>query len=438
MEQVRFIDNSPATHSMNEPAHRAPRALLLAIYAAALAAVRGRAAVAHALMERPAVGPTRVLAIGKAAESMTLGALDALGAACAGGLAIGKHPAEQGARLEANGIAYLQGGHPLPTQASLAAGERLLAELAGMAPGNRVLFLISGGASSLVEVPVTGLGLVELRRINEWLLGSGLPIGEVNRVRGALSRIKAGGLLHLLPTRELRVLAISDVPGDDPAVIGSGLLVPGALPPVEVADPPLPDWIAHWVRRGTAERGPVPPRSPPWSPPVELVATLGMAKDAAAAAAREHDVPVILEPGLVAGDAAERGKQLARELAAGPPGVRVWGGETTVRLPERAGRGGRNQHLALAAAVELAGRDDCWLLAAGTDGSDGDTDDAGALVDGGTLERAALDGYEGMACLERADAGSLLAASGDLIQTGPTGTNVMDLMLGYKAMRIGC
>jgi len=110
----------------------------------------------------------------------------------------------------------------------------------------------------------------------------------------------------------------------------------------------------------------------------------------------------------------------------------VWGGETTVRLPHCPGRGGRNQHLALAAAVELAGRPDCYLLCAGTDGTDGDTEDAGALVDAGTLERAAVDGLDARDCLARADSGALLAASGDLIHTGPTGTNVMDLVLGLK------
>ncbi len=117
----------------------------------------------------------------------------------------------------------------------------------------------------------------------------------------------------------------------------------------------------------------------------------------------------------------------------GPPGLHIWGGETTVMLPPEPGRGGRNQHLALAAAAELAGTPGVYFLSAGTDGTDGPTDDAGALVDGGTLERAALDGFEARSCLAAANAGSLLESSGDLVQTGPTGTNVMDLMIGLKS-----
>ena len=135
---------------------------------------------------------------------------------------------------------------------------------------------------------------------------------------------------------------------------------------------------------------------------------------------------------FVAGDAAERGRDLARLLLEGPAALHVWGGETTVRLPEHPGRGGRNTHLALAVAQELAGREDCFLLSAGTDGTDGPTEDAGALVDGGTVQRAALDGFNPEEALRLADSGALLEASGDLIQTGPTGTNVMDLILGLK------
>jgi hydroxypyruvate reductase len=112
--------------------------------------------------------------------------------------------------------------------------------------------------------------------------------------------------------------------------------------------------------------------------------------------------------------------------------VHVWGGETTVRLPAQPGCGGRNQHLALAAALELAGEDQLWLLACGTDGSDGNTDDAGALVDGGSVQRMNDAGCEPAEALAAADAGSALALSGDLVHTGPTGTNVMDLCIGLK------
>lgn len=410
-----------------------PRRRLQQIYAAALHAVGGRAAVRRALGAADAAGPWWLIAIGKAAAAMTLGALDGLGPACLGGLVIEKTLPADLRPFAARGIACLSGGHPLPTTASLTAGAQLLATLAHTPPGARLLVLLSGGASSLVEVPAAGLGLADLTRINRWLLASGLPIGPMNRVRTAVSRIKGGGLLAALPPRPRRVLAISDVPGDDPAVIGSGLLVPApaAALRVALAGLELPPWLRTWVDLGLTQRGAVPSSGPP----IELVATLALAKSAAAAAARAAGLPVLVHPALLDGDAARRGRELARQVRDGAPGVQVWGGETTVRLPPAPGRGGRNQHLALAAAVELAGQGDCWLLAAGTDGSDGPGEDAGALVDGWTLERAAHQGLGAEDCLARADSGRLLAASADLIRTGPTGTNVMDLVVGLKMPR---
>ena len=404
------------------------RRMLLGFFGEALAAVDGRGAVRRALGARGLEGPVWLLAIGKAAESMSLGALDLLGDRCRGGLLIGKEPPVDPRPFTARRIACLAGGHPVPTQASLDAGEGLLGALSATPAEATLLFLISGGASSLVEVPAAGIGLADLQAVNRWLLGSGLAIGPMNRVRTALSQIKGGGLLKALPPRPLRALAISDVPGDDPAVIGSGLLVPAPALGPALAAMDLPHWLRVLTDRGLAQRGP-PPSS---GPEIELVATLDLARAAAAQAAQRAGLEVRIEPALLAGDAAGCGRVLARRVMEGPPGLTVWGGETTVRLPPSPGRGGRNQHLALAAALELAGRTDCFLLAAGTDGGDGTTGDAGALVDGGTLERAALDGLDGADCLTRADSGTLLAASGDLIHTGPTGTNVMDLVLGLR------
>jgi hydroxypyruvate reductase len=405
-----------------------PRGRLLQVYSTALAAVDGRATVRRALAARGTTGPVWLIGIGKAAAAMTLGALDHLGPACSGGLLIDKHPPADPRPMAACGITCLVGGHPLPTGDSLGAGERLLEALARRPPGATLLFLISGGTSSLVEVPAAGLGRSDLEGINRWLLGSGLPIRAMNRVRTAVSQIKGGGLLSHLPPGPLRALAISDVPGDDPAVIGSGLLVPAPDLAQGLADLDLPTWLRRQVDLGLAQRA--PPLAA--GPAIELVATNGMARQAAAEAARALGLPVRVHDECLEGDAADRGREIARRIQEGPPGLQVWGGETTVRLPAAPGRGGRNQHLALAAALALAGRADCLLLAAGTDGGDGDGGDAGALVDGGTLERAALDGWVGTDCLARADSGSLLAAAGDLIQTGPTGTNVMDLVLGLK------
>lgn len=408
-----------------------PRHTLFELLAVALDAVSGTRSVQRALSTRPITGPVWIAAIGKAAESMTLGALDVLGDACRGGMLVTKPGHADPGRLRGLGIEVCFGGHPLPDAGSLAAGERLLASLDRLPAETRLLFLLSGGASALIEAPVSGLGLSELRAINAWLLGSGLPIGRMNRVRQSVSRLKAGGLLRHLGGRPVRQLAISDVPGDTPGVIGSGPLAPVPDLADQVGRLVLPDWLAGWVARGLAERGTLPE----YGPEMELIATLSMAKAAVAKAAESKGWRVRLHPDLIEGDAAGQGRALARTLIDGAPGLHVWGGETTIRLPEHPGRGGRNQHLALAAAIELAGRDDVWLLSAGTDGSDGPTEDAGALVDGGTLERAELGGIEldARTCLARADSGRFLEASGDLIRTGPTGTNVMDLIFGYKA-----
>ncbi|MCB2264303.1 MAG: DUF4147 domain-containing protein [Candidatus Thiosymbion ectosymbiont of Robbea hypermnestra] len=404
-----------------------PRRLLIHVFDRALAAVRGRPAVRRALAARGIAGPVTLVAVGKAAQSMTEGAWDALGGQLRGGLVISKPGHLAPERLARFGLEGLVGGHPIPTEGSLAAGRRLLRVLEGR-DAETLLFLISGGASSLVEVPAAGLGLAELTRLNAWLLGSGLPIDAMNLVRKSVSRIKGGGLLGYLGERHPRVLAISDVPGDDPAVIGSGLLVPAPDPASRLAAMALPDWLRGWTERAAGERAGIPEPGPE----IELVATLDIARDAAAAAAREAGVPVHPHREPLAGDAAECGGTLARRLREGPTGLHIWGGETTVRLPERPGRGGRNQHLALSAAVMLAGRDDCLLLSGGTDGTDGPTDDAGGLVDGGTCRRAKAAGFDADAALAAADAGSLLAAAGDLIRTGPTGTNVMDLVLGLR------
>ncbi|MET0008186.1 MAG: MOFRL family protein [Candidatus Thiodiazotropha sp. 6PLUC4] len=139
-----------------------------------------------------------------------------------------------------------------------------------------------------------------------------------------------------------------------------------------------------------------------------------------------------METEFLEGDAASTGRKLARQIVENPPGVTIWGGETTVNLPENPGRGGRNQHLALAGAEVLADSTACLLLSIGTDGTDGPTQDAGALVDGQTIYRAQEEGFDVGKSLAAADSGQLLAASGDLITTGPTGTNVMDLVIGLK------
>lgn len=404
------------------------RRTLRRLYDHALAAVRGRDAVAAALRARPISGALTLIAIGKAAQSMAEGAIDVLDSeSIRGGLVVSKPGHIDPDRLAGYNLETVVAGHPRPDAGSLEAGQRLLATIEA-AGDTTLMFLVSGGASSLVELPVAGVGLAELERCNDWLLGSGLAIDRMNLVRKSLSLIKGGALLSHLGSRSAQALAISDVPGDDPAVIGSGLLVPEPELAERVYAIDLPAWLAPLVHAGLAERG-QPPQN---GPTIELVATLSQAKRAAADAATVMGLRAHLHDEFIEGDATRRGHDLARRLLASEPGLHIWGGETTVALPAQPGRGGRNQHLALSAAIELAGCHRCCLLCAGTDGTDGPTEDAGAIVDASTVERGWRAGLDVDDALSRADAGGYLAAIGDLLHTGPTGTNVMDLMLGLK------
>lgn len=398
---------------------------LLAIYRAALDAVEGRGAVRRYLEAHPPAGPLHLVAVGKAATSMALGALDALGDQVTGGLVICKHGHGEPELDRVARIAYLESDHPVPGEQSLVAGQALVDEL-DAAPGDaHFLVLGSGGASSLVELLPEGCDLAWLQRLTDWLLAGGYDIGTMNRVRKAFSRIKGGRLRGWLRGRPALNLLISDVPGDDPAVVGSGLLVPDRGPPATLPVE-LPDWArVHLDESASGDEV------------ADAVQTVLVACNAdARAAARDAAIglgyTVLDDDGELDGDAVEMARALVAELADGGAGLHIWGGETTVRLPEAPGRGGRNQHLALAAAVEITGRDDLLLLAAGTDGTDGPGEDAGALVDGGSVGRGELHAGSASGYLARADAGTFLAAAGDLLQTGPTGTNVMDLALGLR------
>jgi glycerate 2-kinase len=408
----------------SDAAGLADRKLPLALFQAALAAVDGEAAVRDAL--DPARAPTHVVALGKAAAAMARGARTALGDGLARALVITR-PGHLDADLCADvRVECLESAHPLPGARSLEAGAALLAFIDTTPRDEALLFLISGGTSSLVEVPVPGIDAERLAALNRWLLGAGLDIAAMNRVRSALSAIKGGRLAGRLGGRSARALLISDVPGDHPAVIGSGLLVAGE-PRGEW--PTVPGDLA-WVD----ELAQAPLRPGDLTPPeLEIVASLGKAMGAVVGAARARDLPVFRHDEFLADEAAATGERLARQLLGAEPGVHVWGGETHVHLPEHPGRGGRNQHLALAAARLLAGHRHIRLLAAGTDGSDGNSEDAGALVDGGTVARGEAQGLDAGECLACADSGRFLAASGDLIHTGPTGTNVMDLVIGVVA-----
>ena len=413
---------------MAAAAAQTARRQLLGLYRAALAAVDGRRRVRESLRQGHLAPPVHVIAVGKAAVPMLQGALDALGSAVAGALAVAPEGAcgEHLSRLP--GLRCLEASHPVPDERSVAAGKAVVEEVAGLPPVGSLLFLTSGGASSLVELPAPGVSLDALREATRWLLASGLPIHAVNRVRKALSAIKGGRLAAGLRGRPALHLVMADVPGDELGSIGSGLIVPHAAADLDGRGLSLPRWLEDLVA------GSLPPV------PEEafgglrhaVVASGAQARSVAAHRGRRLGYAVLRHGEPLVGDAREVGVRLAERILASPPGLQVWTGETTVRLPPTPGRGGRCQTLALAAAMVLAGSPDVVLLAAGTDGRDGSSEDAGAVVDGGTVARGILAGLSPEDCLERADAGSFLEASGDLTHTGPTGTNVMDLILALR------
>lgn len=403
------------------------RADLLAIYQAGLEAVDGHDTVSRYLSHNRPSGPVAVVAIGKAASAMVTGASEALGEQLGKGLVITKTGHLDLALQTDPRFVCRETGHPVPDAASLAAGQILLRFLQALPEGVELLVLLSGGTSSLVEVLPEAVDLEQLQALNRWLLASGLPVQAINRVRSAVSCIKGGRLAQWLDSRPATVLLVSDVAGDDLAAIGSGLLYAAPAGPPDTSQ--LPGWVVTMIKACHNEPAPVSN-----APGIEhhVVARLEDALAAARRHARSIGYPASVVTAELSGDALQAGQEIVATLADKPAGVWLWGGETTVELPPVAGQGGRCQSLALSAACVLAGQEHLLLLAAGTDGSDGPGTAAGALVDGETLARGTASGLDAAHCLQQADAGSFLEASGDLVITGPTGTNVTDLVIAIK------
>lgn len=403
-----------------------PRAWLQGLYRDALEAVHGARVTREARLGLPP-GPCHLLAIGKAAAAMAEGALDRPDLDLHSGLVIDKY-GHLTPRLALDPrMRTLEAGHPLPDARSLAAGRLCLEFITALPAHHALLALLSGGASSLAERLVPGVDLADLVAMNQALLAGGVDILTMNRLRQRLSLIKGGGLAHALAGRPAEVLVISDVPGDRAAAVGSGPFAAplpplDAVPALSVPALALPAAIARTLRAPPdTQRAAIP------AVPHQVVGRLQDALHAAATLAAQAALPVTACPARLEGEATEVGRQWGAWLNDAAPGVYVAGGEVTVTLPARPGDGGRCQQLALAAAQALAGNPRVTLLAAGSDGGDGPGTAAGAMVDGGTLGRAS--GRDAQDHLARADAGSFLAASGDLLHTGPTGTNVCDLLL---------
>jgi hydroxypyruvate reductase len=312
-----------------------------------------------------------------------------------------------------------------------------------------VLALISGGGSALMELPLPGVRLGDLQALNRQLLASGAEIGEINRVRRALSQIKAGGLARLAWPAQVVALILSDVVGDRLSLVASGPTVLTGSDSMEarrilqrhVLWREAPETVhLALAQRGPADRSGTARHAPrrrtagrPARRPVNvLVGSNRHLIQAAARAAADLGFQVRVLTGRMQGEAHEVGTRFGARLRRAPPGsCLLMGGETTVTLT-RAGRGGRNQELALAAGLALEGQPGRAVMAFASDGVDGPTEAAGAVVDGGIALRAESLGLDPREALARHDSYPLLAAVEALIHTGPTGTNLNDLVVGLS------
>ena len=431
-----------------------PRELLTELYTVATAAVDPAPALAVRL-ERLDRQPRRrwVLALGKAAAPMAQAAVQTLarwGQEPVGGLVVS--PAVQPAPHSK--LRVVAGDHPEPGPGSLAAAEALGQVADQVGTDDEVWVLLSGGATSLLAAPVDGLAPAELTGLYTLLLGSGLDITAMNRIRKRFSRWGGGCLARALAPARVRGFVVSDVIGDDLASIGSGPCVPDPATAADVRrlleEANLWERIPASARRvvtasesGETAETPKPGDEAFARVTLELIASNRLALEAAAKRAAELGLaPVVAETPL-AGEASTAGASVAASLLqhCGPAEIPqpararhcfIWGGETTVTLgDDPPGLGGRCQELALAAARALVGvRPGVALLAAGTDGRDGPTDAAGAIVDGRTWQSVGGAGRDPARDLARHDAYRALDAAGALLRVGLTGTNVMDVVIG--------
>jgi glycerate 2-kinase len=415
-------------------------------YDTAVQAVEPRRAVSQVLCrqgddlwvgeQRTPLGPGRVvvLSIGKAAEGMARGAMDALDGRIDAGILLTKY-GHLTSTVE--GFEAYEAGHPVPDNASLLATRRVLNAVSGLTPDDLVLALISGGGSALLELPIDGVSLDDMRTTTRVLMHAGAGIHDLNATRTALSEVKGGGLRRAIgPARCVTVL-LSDVLGNDPSVIASG---PTVAPPGDTASPldiidrfgvhhGLPPAVIAALHQGARCAGDTDTSRDI----VAIAADNATLLRAAASAAIADGLTVTCDWEPYDGTARDLGTifvQVARE-APDDTDVILRGGEATVEV-KGDGVGGRNTETALAAALALQ-HDTHWVVASlASDGDDGNSGAAGAVADGETVSRAMATGIDPVAALERNDSASLFRAVGGLVETGPTGTNVNDVYIAVR------
>ena len=396
------------------------RELLTHLFEAAVDSVDGRRLVQQWCRDNRSPVFSHCIAIGKAAPAMLQGTLDCQHSIKSALLISAREYIPRELRKNKS-INILESTHPVPDQLSLDAGAELVSYLKAIPEGAGVLVLISGGTSSMVEVPVEGYSLEQIQAINEYLLASGMDIHAMNAWRKCFSQIKGGGLLAYADHVDITQLIISDVQGNNPAVIGSGLLVQSDVDE-RVAD----DWLQSMVSHSESDSefyNPVDTR---------VVGSIEIAARSAAEEAERQGITSIYHKQFIDGDAIEQGRAIGQWLNQAPAGIHVWGGETTLHLPDNPGLGGRNLTMALAMSEVIDQQLDIAVLVAGTDGIDGNTACAGAIISGETKRKAEQMGFDINSELAKANAGMVLMATDDLFQPGPTNTNVMDIIIAYK------
>ncbi|PZQ46572.1 MAG: glycerate kinase [Rhodovulum sulfidophilum] len=410
-----------------------PRGLLRALFDAAVRAALPDTSI-RAHLPAPPKGRTVVVGAGKGAAQLA----QALEAAWDGPLS-GVVVTRYGYGAPCERIAVLEAAHPEPDEAGLLAARRLFDEVAGLGPDDLVIALVCGGGSALLPSPPEGLGLDDELAVNRALLASGAPISEMNVVRKHVSTIKGGRLAQAAHPARVASLIVSDIPGDDPALVASGPTVPDASTPEEaraiVARYGLDLPAAVRAHLAGADCAAPAPDDPAFArDTVAIIASAAVSLEAAAAEAKARGIAAVILSDAVEGESREVARVLAaitREIATrdrpfARPVLLLSGGETTVTIRAKGGKGGRNSEFLLSFALAIDGLAGVTALAADTDGIDGSEDNAGGIVDGGTIARIRAAGGDPRALLDANDAWSALDRAGDLLVTGPTGTNVND------------
>lgn len=410
-----------------------PKTFLTSIFNAAVAAADPEKTIRNHLPAKPK-GRTIVIGAGKGSAQMAA-AFEKAWDGPIDGLVVTRYG--YGAKCER--IEIIEAAHPVPDAAGLEASRRLLEKVRGLAADDLVVGLISGGGSALLPSPAPGLTLADEIAVNEALLASGAPIAAMNTIRKHVSTIKGGRLAAAAHPARVVSLVVSDIPGDNPALVASGPTVPDsgsradALASIAAYGMKLPASVMAHIQSPAAD-APRPDDPRFAGNEVHLIASAGVSLEAAAAEAKRQGVEAVILSDSIEGEAREVGAvhaAIAREVATrsrpfAKPVLILSGGETTVTLRAK-GKGGRNSEFLLAFAIGINGMDGIHALAADTDGIDGSENNAGAFADGSTVSRMRTAGVDAEAMLAGNNAWTAFNAVGDLFVPGPTGTNVNDL-----------